>query len=86
MRSLGIPLPPKGELDCRDVIVEKPCIVGAQPTGKCSEYNVAVGFFRFIFYISPYILKVRASNNFTVHYSDVIMGSLASAITSNTIV
>ena len=85
MRSLGIPFPPKGDLDCRDVIVEKPCIVGAQPTGKCSEYNVAVGFLWFIFYNSPYILKVRASNNL-VHYNDVIMGAMASEITSNTIV
>ena len=31
VRSLGIPI---GGLDWRDDIIEKPCIVGAQPTGK----------------------------------------------------
>ena len=35
MHILGVPFPPIGELNCRDVIVEKPSIVGAQPTGKC---------------------------------------------------
>ena len=31
-----------GGTDCRDVIVEKPCTVGAQPTGKCTKYNVMI--------------------------------------------
>ena len=31
--SLGIPSPPIGVIDCRDVIIQKPCIVGAQPSG-----------------------------------------------------
>ena len=28
------PSPPTGDLDCRDVIIQKPCIVEAQPTGN----------------------------------------------------
>ena len=28
------PSPPIGDLDCRDVIIQKPCIVGAQSTGN----------------------------------------------------
>ena len=28
------PSPPIGSPDCRDVMIEKPCVVGAQPTGN----------------------------------------------------
>ena len=34
VRSLEFPSPPIGDIDCRDVIIQKPCIVGAQPTGN----------------------------------------------------
>ena len=32
------PFPPIEDPDCRDVIIEKPCIVGAQPTGNYANY------------------------------------------------
>ena len=40
MRSF--PSPPVRELDCRDVIVEKPSILGAKNTGKCSKYSLTM--------------------------------------------
>ena len=32
------PSPPIGDPDCRDVIIEKVCVVGAQPTGDYANY------------------------------------------------
>ena len=40
------PSPPIGDPDCRDVINEKPCIVGAQPTGNYANSSSSSSRYR----------------------------------------
>ena len=56
-----------GELNCRNVIVQKSCFVEAQPSSKCSKYSVRMGvgiIRRYICHISLRCLKVHTSDNF----------------------
>ena len=63
----GVSSPLIGELNCRNVIVQKSCFVEAQPSSKCSKYSVRMGvgiIRRYICHISLCCLKVHTSDNF----------------------
>ena len=66
---------PIGDSDCCDVIIEKPCIVGAQPTGdytKIDTVTIASGIPWFNFHISLCRLKIHTSDNFLDIHNDGI--------------
>ena len=60
------PSPPIGEFDCRDVISEKPCIAGEQPTGKVLNITSRSpwGLARVDCPISFYKFKIHTSDDF----------------------
>ena len=54
------PSPPIGVIDCRDVIIQKPCIVGAQ----LDSVTIATGLPYSIVIVSQHRVKIHSSDNF----------------------